>query len=106
MPFINLDNFEVREIVPGYRARFLHTEEMTLAFWEVEAGAALPEHSHSHKQVAAVLEGRFELTVAGETRVLEPGTAAVIPGDVSHSGRAVTDCRLLDVFHPARDDYR
>lgn len=106
MYFQNLDQITEREIVPGYRARFIHTEGMTLAYWEVEAGAALPEHSHPHDQIANVLEGQFELTVAGESRVLVPGQVAVIPGDVPHSGRAVTACRLLDAFQPAREDYR
>lgn len=106
MYFQNLDQITEREIVPGYRARFIHTEGMTLAYWEVEAGAALPEHSHPHDQIANVLEGQFELTVAGESRVLIPGQVAVIPGDVPHSGRAVTACRLLDAFQPAREDYR
>jgi quercetin dioxygenase-like cupin family protein len=106
MYFQNLNDITEREIVPGYRARFVHAEKMTLAYWEVEAGAALPEHSHPHEQIANVLEGEFELTVAGESRILVPGQVAVIPGDVPHSGRAVTDCRLLDAFQPAREDYR
>ena len=38
--------------------------------------------------------------------VLTPGTVALIPSGVRHSGRAVTDCQLLDVFHPVREDYR
>ena len=106
MVFQDLNDIQEREIVPGYRARFVHAEKMTLAYWEVEAGAALPEHSHPHEQIANVLEGEFELTVNGESRVLIPGQVAVIPGDVPHRGRAVTDCRLLDAFQPARDDYR
>jgi quercetin dioxygenase-like cupin family protein len=106
MTFVSLADITEREIVPGYRARFVHGENMTLAFWEVDPGAELPEHSHPHEQVANVLEGRFELCVAGVTRVLEPGQVAVIPGGVPHSGRALSACRLLDVFHPARDDYR
>ncbi len=106
MYFQDLNDITEREIVPGYRARFVHAEKMTLAYWEVEAGAALPEHSHPHEQIANVLEGEFELTVAGESRILVPGQVAVIPGDVPHSGRAVTDCRLLDAFQPAREDYR
>ncbi len=106
MYFQNLNDIAEREIVPGYRARFVHAEKMTLAYWEVEAGAALPEHSHPHEQIANVLEGEFELTVAGESRILVPGQVAVIPGDVPHSGRAVTDCRLIDAFQPAREDYR
>jgi quercetin dioxygenase-like cupin family protein len=106
MVFQDLNDIQEREIVPGYRARFVHAEKMTLAYWEVDAGAALPEHSHPHEQIANVLEGEFELTVDGISQVLVPGQVAVIPGDVPHSGRAVTDCRLLDAFQPARDDYR
>ena len=106
MIFQDLDDIQEREIVTGYRACFIHTEGMTLAYWRVEAGAALPEHSHPHEQIANILEGEFERTVAGESRVLVPGQVAVIPGDVRHSGRAITNCRLLDAFQPARDDYR
>ena len=106
MTFHTLDQIPSKEIVPGFRAKFIHSEGMTLAYWEVEAGAALPEHSHPQEQIANVLEGEFELTVAGESRVLVPGQVAVIPGDVPHSGRAITACRLLDAFQPAREDYR
>ena len=106
MFFQDLDQIISREIVPGFRARFIHTKGMTLAYWEVEAGASLPEHSHPHEQIANVLDGEFELTVGGETRVMAPGQVAVIPSDVPHSGRAITDCRLLDAFQPAREDYR
>jgi len=106
MSFQNLKDIKEREIVPGYRARFIHSENMTLAYWDVDPGAALPEHSHPHEQIANVLEGKFELTVAGESRILEPGQVAMIPSDIPHSGRAITACKLLDVFHPCRDDYK
>lgn len=106
MAFIDTNTLPQREVVPGYRARFLHGEGMTVAYWEVAAGAALPEHAHVHEQVAHVLSGEFQLTVAGEPRVLTPGVVAHIPSGVRHSGRAVTDCLLLDVFHPVREDYR
>jgi len=106
MTFLSLKDIEEKEIVPGYRAKFVHSENMTLGYWDVDQGAELPEHSHPHEQIANVLEGRFELTVDGEPRILEPGMVAVIPGGVSHSGKALTPCRLLDVFHPAREDYK
>jgi quercetin dioxygenase-like cupin family protein len=106
MAFIALENIEPREIVPGYRARFVHGDNLTLAYWEVDPGAELPEHSHPHEQIANVLEGEFELIVDGEKRVLVPGQVAVIPGNLPHSGRALTACRLLDAFQPAREDYR
>jgi quercetin dioxygenase-like cupin family protein len=106
MVFQNISDISEREIVPGYRARFLHSEKMTLAFWEIDPGAELPEHSHFHEQVSNVLEGEFELTVNGERRILTPGVAAVIPPDVPHSGKAITACRILDIFQPCREDYK
>lgn len=66
----------------------------------------MPEHSHPHEQVANLIAGKFEMTVAGETRTIEPGMVAVIPSEAKHSGRALTDCYILDVFYPIREDYR
>lgn len=106
MTFIDLETQEKRTLFPGYTGVFVHTEGMTLVYWTIEAGAPLPDHAHPHEQVTSVIEGQFELTVAGETRVVSPGQIAVIPSNVVHSGRAVTECMLIDVFHPVREEYR
>ena len=106
MPFQQIEELESRELVPGFRGRMIHTEQFTYSFWEIEEGAVLPEHAHPHEQITTVLEGCLEMTVGGETRVVEPGLVAVIPGDVAHSGRALTACRVVDVFCPVREDYK
>lgn len=106
MPFVDLDEVRGSEPVEGYHARFVHGDSMTVASWTIDEGSVLPEHAHPHEQIAVLLEGRFELVLGRETRVLEPGTIAVIPSNVPHSGKALTDCRILDVWHPPRDDYR
>jgi quercetin dioxygenase-like cupin family protein len=95
-----------KEMFPGYTGRFIHTASMTFAYWDVKAGSTVPEHSHIHEQVAHVLEGKFVLTVDGQPLELNDGNAAVIPSNIKHSGIAVTDCKLLDVFCPVREDYR
>ena len=105
MSFIDLSRIDAEELIPGFSVRFVHSENMTFAHWEIEQDAELPEHSHMHEQVAHVTHGEFELTVDGETKVLGPGTVAVIPSNAVHSGRAVTACRILDVFYPVREDY-
>jgi quercetin dioxygenase-like cupin family protein len=106
MPQIDLASVNPIEMIKGYHARFIHTEQMTLNFLEVEAGSIVPEHSHPHEQVSIVTEGEFELTVAGEVMRFGPGKVIVIPSNVKHSGIAITDCKLLDVFTPVREDYR
>ena len=106
MPYIPLSALSELEPVPGFRGRFAHGERMTVAFWDIDEGAALPEHTHPHEQISSVVEGRFEMRLEGETRVLDPGTVAVIPADAPHGGRALTACRIIDAFCPSRDDYR
>ena len=106
MAFVELTGLVSKEIIKGYRARSIHTGTMTFMYWTVEAGAAMPVHTHMHEQVAHVLKGKFELTVDGETKTLEPGMVAVIPPYLPHGGKALTECELLDVFHPEREEYK
>lgn len=106
MRLTHVEELPVREIVEGCSARFVHSDSVTLAYWELLAGHLLPEHSHPHEQVTNVLSGRLELTVDGETRVLEPGSVVVIPPNALHSARPHVDTSVIDVFHPIREDYR
>ena len=94
------------EISRGFTARFIHTESMTLAFVDIEAGADLAQHAHVHEQVVNLLEGEFELVVDGTPVRLVPGQSYAIPSNMPHSGRAITACRILDVFNPVREDFR
>jgi len=106
MPLIDLKETNGIEVFPGYTARFIHTDNMTFAYWFVIEGATVPEHSHINEQFVSVIEGIFELVVDGVPHELERGKVFVIPPNVKHSGRAVTACRLLDVFYPVREDYK
>jgi unsaturated pyranuronate lyase len=106
MPFIDIESLNEKEVFPGYKGRAIHTGATTYMYWKVDADAAVPEHSHKHEQVVNVLQGKFELTVDGQTKLLEPGIIAVVPPNVKHSGRAITYCELLDVFYPEREDYK
>ena len=106
MNHYRLEDIEGKQIVPGLTGRFIHSNNMTLAYWSFEPGVSLPSHSHEHEQVVNVIDGTFELTVAGETQRLESGAVVVLPPNVEHAGRSVTRCSIIDVFHPVRDDFK
>jgi quercetin dioxygenase-like cupin family protein len=95
-----------KEVFPGITGHLVHTEKLTVADFKLTEGTTLPTHQHPHEQLSTILEGTFKFVVGEETRVCHPGDVVVIPGETPHSGTAITECRIIDVFSPARDDYR
>lgn len=105
MGLVNLSELPELQIAEGLLARAVTADTVTVLHVKISAGALLPEHAHHNEQVVNVIEGELELTVEGTTHSLVPGRVMVLPPNVAHSGRAVTDCRVVDVFHPVRQDF-
>lgn len=106
MGFLILKDLPDLRIAEGISGRAVTAESVTVLHATIAAGALLPEHSHKNEQVVNVVDGELELVVEGVTHRLVPGTVMVLEPNVVHSGRAVTDCRVVDVFHPVREDFR
>ena len=104
--YLNIEDIKPMEMLDGFTAQFVHTKEMTISYWDVKKGSELPEHSHYHEQISQVIEGEFRFTIDKETKVMTPGQIAVIPSNAVHSGLAVTDCKIMDIFVPVREDYK
>lgn len=106
MPYLITKELPVKEPIPGFKGRFVHSDNMTVVHWRISANSMAPKHAHPHEQVTLVVEGEFELTIAGEKKVLKPGVVALVPPSIEHMGIALTDCHLIDIFYPVREDYR
>ena len=101
-----LSTLPSKEIMPGYHGKLVHSETMSWAFWTVEEGAEVPEHHHIHEQIMHVVEGDFEFTLDGITKTYRPGDIVVIHSNTPHSGKALTPCKRMDIFSPAREEYK
>ena len=101
-----LSDIEEVEKMPGFFGKFVHTSDMTIAYWEINNGSELPEHAHMHTQIVQVISGQFIMTIGGEEHIYKAGNVVEIPGNVPHSGRALTDCIIHDIFLPARQDLK
>ena len=78
---------------------------MTFAHYDFTRGASIHEHFHPEEEVHEVLEGELELTIDGVARILRPGFVGIVPGNIRHSVKALTDGRAIIVDHPRRPEF-
>lgn len=106
MGFINIEEFQQIEPVPGCRMRTPFGKNMMLSYLEMDDGAEVPLHDHPHEQGGILLKGKLQLTIGEETRIVEAGSLFLIPPSVPHRAVAVDGpAVVLDVFSPVREDY-
>jgi len=106
MAYVNLNDLKEREVVPGFMGKFVHSKNMTIAHWKIKAGSVTPKHKHLQEQVTIIIKGKLELTVEEKVRTILPNENAIIPANVIHAAKAITDCHVIDVFYPVREDYK
>lgn len=105
--FTAIDRIPERQIFGmQIRGRYAHGDRATVGDVQLDADTIIPIHDHPHEQITYLLEGSMHFVVGEETQTMKPGDIAVIPGGVPHGGRTVSKCRVIDIFAPARDDYR
>ncbi len=101
-----LKDITPKDLAPGLTGYYAHGSSMTLGLVEIKAGSNLPLHHHVHEQITYILEGQLDMMIGGKACSLSAGMYHVIPSNVPHGAVAVTDCKVIDVFNPVREDYK
>ncbi|MCG8648449.1 MAG: cupin domain-containing protein [Pirellulales bacterium] len=106
MAFIEIDSIPAQEVCPGCRLRTPYGENLMLSYLEMDQGAEIPLHDHPHEQGGMLLEGKLQLTIGEQTKIVAAGAMFIIPPGVPHRAVAVDGpAVVLDVFSPIREDY-
>jgi len=105
MPFLDTSKLPVVERLPGWKGRYFHSLHMTFAHYEFTRGASIHEHFHPEEEVYEVTEGELEVTIDGVAQIARAGVVAIVPSNVRHSVRALTDGQAIIVDHPVRKDF-
>ena len=106
MPFFKVDDLLVTEMMEGVWRRAVYLDNLMLTFFDFEPGRVIPEHAHPHEQISFVLEGEMVFTLDGETRTLQAGEGATVPPNVPHRATFPGPARVVDAWHPVREDYK
>jgi gluconolactonase len=96
----------ITELVKGSNSHLVRGSNVMLSFLTMKAGSVFELHSHPEEQVMVVLEGFCDEVIEDKIYRVGPGDVLRLPPNVRHGAflREV-DCRVIDVFSPARADY-
>ena len=102
---------QIRDIKPkdlasGITGYYAHGDKITFGYVELKKGSSVPLHHHVNEQITYMIEGQLDMVIGGEAYSLTDGMYHIIPSDTPHSAIAITDCRVIDVFGPVREDYK
>jgi quercetin dioxygenase-like cupin family protein len=105
MPFIDTRTLDVIERLPGWYGRYFHSPSMTFAHDDFIRGSSIHEHFHPQEEVYEVIEGELEVTIDGVAQIARAGIVAIVPGNVLHSVKALTDGRTIIIDYPLRPNF-
>lgn len=95
------------EMLPGVVRRTLaQNADMQIVEIRLEAGSEIPTHSHFNHQAEYLVSGEMVMTIDGVDYPCKAGDSWVVPGNMEHSARMITDVVIIANFSPARDDYK
>jgi mannose-6-phosphate isomerase-like protein (cupin superfamily) len=98
IPFITKDGSTIREILGPTNAP---VEQQSLAEATLAADSATQRHYHKKsEEIYFILEGSGDMEVDGESRVVHPGDAVLIPAGSWHTIAALSPLRLLCCCSP------
>ncbi len=105
MPFLDTRSLKVIERLPGWHGRYFHSPNITFAHYDFARGSSIHDHFHPQEEIWNVIEGELEMTIDGVTEIARPGIVGIVPGNVHHSVKALTDGRAIIVDYPLRRDF-
>lgn len=98
---------EAYEADEGVELRpLVSSDDLMVVRVDIAPGATLRVHEHPHEQAGYVAEGSFTFT-GDERREVEKGDGYYVPSGHRHGVEGHEESAVaIDVFTPAREDYR
>jgi quercetin dioxygenase-like cupin family protein len=101
--FISLNQLPSKELIKAAFAGTVQTENCTVTYTDMKAGVEIPLHQHPEEAVDIMLEGILEMQIGTMSDTLPTGMISIVPSNVPHKAKAITDCKVIIVFYPKRN---
>lgn len=101
------DEIPQTALLENAHSHLLTGEQIMVSFLTMKAGSEFDLHTHVNEQVMIVLEGWCDQIIDGKIYHVEKGDVLYMPSGVVHGSiLGDSDCKVIDIFTPVRDDYK
>ena len=98
MTFWDLSNLQLEQFKPGILSKAEIGENLIMVCMEIEAEKEDTGHKHEYDQCGLVLDGKIEMFIGEERKVLSSNESYFIPSGVHHGWKTFEKpVKLLDV---------
>ena len=98
MAFWDLNTLRLEDFRPGILSKAQIGDNLIMVVMEIEAGKEDTGHSHKHDQCGIVVDGKIEMYVGDERKILSPNESYFIPSGMQHGWKTFDESvKLLDV---------
>ena len=89
-----------------YRKTLAYNSNIMLCHFFLEKSAEVPLHNHKEIQVGYVIKGRLKFFTENGEFIAREGDSYIFNSNVKHGAIILEDSEVIDIFNPAREDYK
>ena len=101
------DNVKTIKVFEGvYRKTLLYSKNLMLCHFTLEKNANIPIHTHKEHQIGYIIKGKLKFLTEEKEFITKKGDSYVFDSNEKHGAIVLEDSEVIDVFNPAREDYK
>ena len=89
-----------------YRKTLAYNGNIMLCHFFLEKNAEVPLHNHKEHQVGYIIKGRLKFFTENSEFIAGEGDSYIFDSNVKHGAIILEDTEVIDIFNPAREDYK
>ncbi|MFX1424906.1 MAG: cupin domain-containing protein [Promethearchaeota archaeon] len=100
-------NVQAVKVFEGvYRKTLIYNKNLMLCHFTLEKGANIPIHTHIEHQIGYIIKGKLKFLTEDEDFIANEGDSYIFDSNEKHGAMILEDSEVIDVFNPAREDYK
>ncbi|MHA2325796.1 MAG: cupin domain-containing protein, partial [Promethearchaeota archaeon] len=84
----------------------IFNDNLMLCHFTLEKNAEVPIHSHKEHQIGYVIKGKLKFFTENHEFEAKEGESYLFGSNEKHGAKILEDSIVIDIFSPAREDYK